>query len=384
MATIKITGKKISELGERVSITGDELIPCEVNGENKSIKAKKIMASGLPDGVHLGTNVYIGANVEIEGGFYTGPRSGVTLANMSGHPQALCGTVLIGTGEDLDNSSWDDITVVGAGAIVGGLIGGMSWDQLASRSVGIHKGVVIGTGHSGNIEETQRSKIRTLIADGVYIGNNSVIRSNNNEVVIHAGVDIRGGALIGSGVVIGTDSSIGDYNTDYGYISNRAVTICRNVIIGTGRYITPLELESLEMTGQRTIIAENVHIGMDETPLDNINGVHIRGCVSIGSTVRIGDNVSIGSAVRIADNVKFMNMETTSMDELFAPGTFIGTNVIIGTGRGEQIVDGHFGGKNVILGDLLFIEGGLTIYADAQGLHVKSITYNRNATIPWG
>ena len=216
----------------------------------------------------------------------------------------------------------------------------------------------------------------TRIGDNVLIAGNTRIWGN---AYIGTGVNIGSSVSIGTrtdisgGVIIGTNTYISGDNLTFDNISGKSVTIGNGVIIGTGRYITPSQLEMLEMGGPlRTIIAENVHIGMDETPLDNTDGVHIRGCVSIGSNVHINDNT------------KIMNLAGISSDELnYTSGALIGTGVIIGTGRREEIVNGHYGDKRVILGDALFIDGGLTIYADAQGLHVKSVNYNRSATISW-
>lgn len=298
--------------------------------------------SGLPDGVHFGPDVEIGTGVNIQGASsggvdIYGPLSIGTIGIETP-------TVRIGIGTNTPDS------------------------ELIEADTIIYRGVKIGA--------TTRIGDNVLIAGNTRIWGNAYIGTGVNigsSVSIGTRTDIRGGVIINSDAFIGSQVYISGDNLTFDNILGKLVTIGSNVIIGTGRYITPSQLEMLEVGGlQKTIIAENVHIGMDETPLDNTDGVHIRG------------RVSIGSDVHISDGTKIMNLAGISSDELnYTPGSLIGTGVIIGTGEYDKIANGHYSEKSVVLGDRLYIDGGLTIYADAQGLHVKGSNYNKTATIPW-
>lgn len=248
MATIKITGKKISELGERDSITGDELIPCEVMGENKSIKAKKIMASGLPDWV------------VIEGG----PSKQVD----------IFGPVSIGTPADPESP------IIGSSGV-----------KIAGE-VSMAGKVII-----GNVEDTGILEENTVyLSTGVFIGCETGV-AGIPKVLMGTDINIVGQVYIGTGVGIGEFAHVGD-SVNIGssvYIANvegmstydirqKSTVIGTNVIIGTARGSLSID----DMRG-KTVITDLVFIGMNDamSPSADNPGVHIMSDVLIGSHLHI-------------------------------------------------------------------------------------------------
>lgn len=370
MATIKITGKKISELGERESITGDELIPCEVNGENRSIKAKKIMASGLPDGVHFGPDVEIGTGVSIQGS----PSGGVDIQGPLniGTRGIETPAVRIGIGTDTEDSE-----LVGADTI-------------------IYKGVKIGgtTRIGGNTSIAGN----TTIYGNAYIGTNARIEE---DAEIGYSVYIGKGARIGSAVNIDDSVIIGSCNIGYNVnIANNAhifttgegcltigsgIFISDYVKIGTHANIGIIGVNSLRE--EAVFIAPTVSIGnYNDNPFDltvtpnvligsqvNIShNVGIAGHVTIGSQVYIGGHVHIGESAKVDDTVYIANVEGMGPDEIMQKSTVIGTNVIIGTARDTLGIDG-MRGKTVIT-DMVFIgmDNALSPSAENPGVLIMN------------